>query len=273
MNQVAFSLGGFAFYWYGVLLASAFIAGLLNATWVGRRTGRTFPLFSDLLFWVVVGGILGARFTYVAANWDRFSNNLFEIVNLRSGGLVFYGGLAGAVLAFTLFVRRRCERAWSLGDIAITSLPIGHALGRVGCFMQGCCHGTPTTSAFGVLYPPESPVWHSQVQAGLLSSTAPACLPVHPVQLYETAANLLIWVALVFFYRRPHRDGRVIALYMMLYALTRFSLEFLRGDERLRSLSHLSLAQLTSMVLFAVGLGIWCLVGRTTTETQRTEPQ
>jgi phosphatidylglycerol:prolipoprotein diacylglycerol transferase len=271
MHQVAFSLGGFAFYWYGVLLASAFIAGLLNATWLGRRTGRTFQLFSDLLFWVVVGGIAGARLTYVAANWDEFSHNMLKIINLRSGGLVFYGGFVGAALAFAIFVRQHRERGWSLGDVAITSLPLGHALGRVGCFLQGCCHGNPTTSVFGVLYPPDSPVWHSQVQAGLLPRTAPACLPVHPVQLYETAANLLIWVALIFFYRRPHREGRVVVLYMMLYAVTRFSLEFFRGDERLRSFAHLSLAQLTSAALFAAGLVLWRLVGRTVAETPRTE--
>ena len=273
MNQVAFSLGGFAFYWYGVLLASAFIVGLLNATWVGRRTGRTFPLFSDLLFWVVVGGIVGARLAYVGANWGEFSHNMLKILNLRGGGLVFYGGFAGAFLAFLLFIRQYRENFWSLSDIAITSLPLGHAIGRVGCFMQGCCYGTPTTSAFGVLYPSGSPVWHSQVQAGLLPDTATACLPVHPVQLYESAANLLIWVALIFFYRRPHRDGRVLALYMMLYALTRFSLEFLRGDERLRSMANISLAQMTSVVLFAAGLGVWCLLGRTVAETPRTEPR
>jgi phosphatidylglycerol:prolipoprotein diacylglycerol transferase len=274
MHQVAFSIGGFAFYWYGVCLASAFVAGLLNATWLGRRTGRPFPLFSDLLFWVVVGGIAGARLAYVAANWDEFSGNMLRILNLRGGGLVFYGGIAGAFTAFLLFVRQHRENFWSLGDVAITSLPLGHALGRVGCFMQGCCHGTPTTSALGVVYPADSSVWHNQVHAGLLPNTATACLPVHPVQLYESAANLVIWMALILFYRQPHRDGRVAALYMMLYAVTRFSLEFMRGDERMRSLAHLSLAQMTSVALFAAGLGIWCLASRRTASgATQTEPR
>lgn len=272
MKQVAFTLGGFPFYWYGVMLALAFIAGLINATWLGKRSGRTFPLFSDLLFWVVVGGIVGARLTYVAANWPEFSHDTLKILNLRNGGLVFYGGLAGAILAFLLFTRQHRERVWALGDIAITSLPLGHALGRVGCFLQGCCHGTRTDSAFGVLYPAGSPAWHSQVPMGL-PDTARTCWPVHPVQLYETAANLLIWVVLIFFLRRPHREGRVVGLYMMLYALTRFSLEFFRGDERLRSFAHLSLAQITSIALLAAGLGVWCLVGRKAAETPQTEPR
>lgn len=271
MKQVAFSLLGFDFYWYGVLLAAAFIAGLMNATWLGRRTGRPFPLFSDLLFWVVVGGIVGARLTYVAANWNEFSPNLLMILNLRGGGLVFYGGLVGAIAAYLLFVRHYKERVWALGDIAITSLPLGHALGRVGCFMQGCCHGTPSESAFRVLYPPDSPVWSSQVHAGLIERTSPACLPVHPVQLYETAANFLVWIALVVFLRRPHREGRIVALYMMLYALVRFSMEFFRGDERLRTMAHLSLAQLTSVALFVVGLIIWYVVGTRTADKPQAE--
>lgn len=262
MNQVAFTLFGFEFYWYGVLLASAFIAGLMNATWVGKRTGRTFPLFSDLLFWLVVGGIVGARLAYVGANLDEFSDDFVRVLNLRSGGLVFYGGLAGAVLSFLIFVRQHHERLWSLGDVAITSLPLGHALGRIGCFLQGCCHGTPTDSALGVMYPVRSPVWSSQIQEGLIEATD-ACLRVHPVQLYEAAANLLIWGALIVFYRHPHRDGRVVALYMMLYAITRFSLEFLRGDPRLRPAAHLSLAQVTSLATFAAGLAIWFIASRT----------
>jgi phosphatidylglycerol:prolipoprotein diacylglycerol transferase len=262
MEQVAFRFLGIDFFWYGVLLAAAFIAGLANATWVGRRTGRQFPLFSDLLFWVVIGGIAGARLAYVAANWEEFARDPLRIANLRSGGLVFYGGLAGAAAAFLLFVRRRRENFWSLGDVAVTSLPLGHALGRIGCFMQGCCHGTPTASAFGVLYPPYSPVWHNQVRDGLIDASSPACLPVHPVQIYESAANMAIWGALILFYRRPHRDGQVLGLYAMLYGVTRFSTEVLRGDERLRCLGGLSLAQAASVLVFAAGLAVWLVACR-----------
>lgn len=272
MEQVAFTFLGIDFFWYGVFLASAFIAGLLNATWLGKRTGRTFPLFSDLLFWVVVGGIAGARLAYVAANLPDFWHNPLRILNLRSGGLVFYGGFAGATAAFLLFVRRRREDAWSLGDISATSLALGHALGRVGCFMQGCCHGTPTASPLGVLYPPGSAAWHDQVQAGLIQDTSPSCLPVHPVQLYESAANLVIWAILALAYRRPHRDGRVIALYILSYSTVRFCTEFLRGDERIRWLLNLSLAQVSSMVLFAVGVAVWIAAGRRGAGAPRATP-
>jgi phosphatidylglycerol:prolipoprotein diacylglycerol transferase len=262
MEQVAFRFLGIDFYWYGVFLAAAFIAGLANATWVGKRTGRQFPLFSDLLFWVVIGGIAGARLAYVAANWEEFARDPLKMANLRSGGLVFYGGLAGAAAAFLLFVRRRREGFWSLGDVAVTSLPLGHALGRIGCFMQGCCHGTTTASSFGILYPPGSPVWHNQVRAGLIEASSESCLPVHPVQIYEAVANIAIWGALILFHRRPHRDGQVVGLYAMLYGVTRFSMEALRGDERLRCLGGLSLAQAASVAVFVAGMSAWILAGR-----------
>jgi prolipoprotein diacylglyceryltransferase len=152
-----------------------------------------------------------------------------------------------------------------VADLVVTSVPLGHAFGRIGCLMHGCCHGSLSQSFFGVCYPAQSMAWHDQIETGLIAERATRSLPVHPVQVYEALLNLVIYVVLLIAYRRPHRDGRIVAIYLMAYPVARFAMEFLRGDARLRPieanaipfLSSLSLAQWTSAGLFAIGLFFW----------------
>jgi len=149
--------------------------------------------------------------------------------------------------------------------LAITSVPLGHAFGRIGCLMHGCCHGSLFEGPCGVAYPARSMAWEGQVAEGLIPEQALRSLPVHPVQVYEALLNLGIYGLLFLAYRRPHRDGRIVALYLVTYPVARFALEFLRGDARLRPLeagaipilSSLSVAQWTSASLFALGCFLW----------------
>lgn len=250
MNPICFNVGTRPVYWYGVMMALAFLAGIGHWQMLGRRTGRRDLSFaSDLAFWLMVGGIVGARLAYVVANADYFLSAPMEIIRVDQGGLIFYGGFIGAVLAFLVFARSRREKVLDLADFAITALPLGHALGRVGCFLNGCCGGR------GVEMP------------GLLS----AHLNRYPVQLYEAAFNLLVYGILtaVYLRRRGSCHGRVLALYLMLYPAGRFLLEFLRGDERLRW-GQFSAAQYLSLALMALGLGLWIVLQRQHENDHRT---
>lgn len=250
MNPICFHVGSRPVYWYGVMMALAFLAGIAHWQLLGRRTGRRDAAFSsDLAFWLMVGGIVGARVAYVLANLRYFSAAPMDIIRVDQGGLIFYGGFIGAVLAFVLFARSRRERILELADFAITALPLGHALGRVGCFLNGCCQGRVA----------ESP--------GLVS----AYLHRYPVQLFEAAFNLVVYAVLtaVYLHGRGRRHGQILALYLMIYPAGRFVLEFLRGDERLRW-GLFSAAQYLSLSLMVVGMGLWCVLQRQHENDHRT---
>jgi phosphatidylglycerol:prolipoprotein diacylglycerol transferase len=255
IDPVCFTLFGHTVYWYGVMLAAGFGAGLLHLTWLGRREGRDPSFASDLCFWLIVGGILGARAAYVLGNWGEFADQPLQIMRVDKGGLVFYGGFFGAGLAIWLFARARRVPALQLFDYTLTALPLGHALGRIGCFINGCCQGSLHTGWLSCTYPPKSAVWWSQVDDGLLSAEAHAALPVWPVQLFEAGANLAIYLILFAAYRRKHTPGSLVALYFLLYSATRFGLEFLRGDLTNRVVLHgLTSAQWVSIGLFSAAL-------------------
>lgn len=235
MDKEAFSLFGLTIYWYGIFYAGGFLAAIFHWARLGRKAGKRVDLGADVALWLMLGVVSGARIAYIIANWPDFAGDIFQMLNIRDGGLIFYGGLAGGILSVSLYARLKKEPAWSLGDFVITGLPLGHALGRVGCFMNGCCYGSRTDSALGVVF---DGVRH------------------HPTQLYETFGNLIIYTFLLSFFLTRPRAGRVVALYLMLYPTLRFLLEFVRGDERM-TVAGLHTAQWISVGLFLCGIALW----------------
>ncbi len=248
-------------------MALGFLAGLLNWVLLGRPIGRDFKFCSDLLFWIMVAGIVGARIAYVLSDLPYFLANPLRIVRIDEGGLVYFGGFLGAWLALYLFARSHRIPFFELADLVVTSLPLAHAFGRVGCFMNGCCHGTVTRCPLGVAYPARSGVWRHQLMTGLLQPEAGQSMPVHPVQLYESAFNLLLFGLLLLVWRSRRRAGLVGVVYLLVYPVGRFSIEFLRGDHRIRW-AGLSVAQWVSIGLFIVGLVLWRVLRRSGTRTQ-----
>jgi phosphatidylglycerol:prolipoprotein diacylglycerol transferase len=155
-----------------------------------------------------------------------------------------------------MFARRRGVSGWDLADFSGTSLPLGHALGRIGCFLNGCCHGNLAPEWLGIAYPADSYPWHQQIGDKLISAHASHSAPVHAVQLYEAVFNLALYAFLVVVYRRGSRCGMVTALYLMLYPVGRFALEFLRADHEI-FLGRLTGAQVWGILLFLLGAAIW----------------
>ncbi|NQT91265.1 MAG: prolipoprotein diacylglyceryl transferase [Lentisphaerae bacterium] len=266
MHPVFFHLGGLTISWYGVMMALAFVAGLINWTLLGRREGRSYTDAADMLFWVMVSGILGARVAYIFKEWDSFSQAPVTMLFLHKGGLAFYGGFIGGTLALAVFARVRGQKVLSLYDFAVTSLPLGHALGRVGCFLNGCCFGRVFDGAMSVTYPAHSHPWWRHVYSGDLTRFDLRSLPVHPIQIYEALFNVLLFVVLVRSYRRRKRDGSVAALYLMTYPLGRFVFEYFRGDHRLYVMG-VSVGQVVSFLLFSAGAALWFLGRRGMHET------
>jgi phosphatidylglycerol:prolipoprotein diacylglycerol transferase len=238
MSSVCFYILGRPIYWYGVMIAAAFLACITHLSALGRREGRSYAFVSDLAFWIMVSGIVGARIAYVLANLNYFIKDPVLIVRVDQGGLIYYGGFIGATLAAVIYARVKHAPLRPFADFIITALPLGQAIGRIGCFLNGCCYGVP--------------------------GTRPWCVGVngverHPTPLYETVFCLALYGILLWYYRRRPRSGRVFALYLILYPLGRFLLEFWRGDERLHWLG-MNVAQELSLVLLAAGILAWLLL-------------
>lgn len=244
-------------------MALGFLAGLANWVQLGRKEGRDFNFCSDLLFWVMVSGVVGARLAFVAADWEHYAKDWVGIVRVDRGGLIFYGGLicAGATLFF--FARARKQKFSSLVDFVITSVPVAHAFGRVGCFLNGCCFGALSGRLPGVCYPgpqatvPASLAWQHHRAEGWIEAITARSLPVHPVQLYEAALNAALFLCLRYVYPRRRWNGQVVVTYMGGYAVIRFVMETFRGDrtQRLQWLG-LSSAQWVSLALLAVAVAV-----------------
>jgi phosphatidylglycerol:prolipoprotein diacylglycerol transferase len=196
---------------------------------------------------------VGSRLAYVFANWSYYRTAPLEIIRIDEGGLIFYGGLVLGSVALVLFARHHRQSIWNAADFAIPGLAIGHALGRLGCFLNGCCYGRPAAwPALGIAYP-----------AGCEPAQRFPGVPLYPVQLLESAALFLIWLILLRAYPRRRKDGTVFALYLILYPACRFLLEFLRGDER-QGWQELNVAQAISLAMILAGILLFALLPRRT---------
>lgn len=232
MHPIAFHLFGRPIYWYGIMVATGYVSVVAWWAWLARREKRAEGFASELAFWLMVSGIAGARLAYVLANWKaEFAGSPLAVFRIDQGGLVYYGGFLGGLAGFLCYARFKRLNIFSLGDFALSGLPLGHAFGRVGCLLNGCCYGRACASC-GVLVDGVQRI---------------------PVQLYEALFNFALFALMALLYLKKERRGRICAAYFLLYPAGRFTLEFWRGDERLR-LAALSLAQFVSLLLFSVGL-------------------
>jgi phosphatidylglycerol:prolipoprotein diacylglycerol transferase len=245
VHKVAFQFGDFTVYWYGVLVALGFLIGLWTATRRGLRDGISGDRLADLGIWLMVGAIVGARLFYVISYWreDFASKPLYEVLLVRKGGLVFYGGLVGAALACVFYVRAKGLPLWKVADALAPSVALGYVFGRLGCFMNGCCYGSVCSWPWAVHFPNN----HETYPQG-----------VHPTQLYESLMNVGLYAALVWLYRHKRFDGQVFAAYLMGYAALRWAGEAFRGDYAVRYLGGWATpAQLFGVLVFAAGCALW----------------
>jgi len=241
---------------YGFCMALGFLAAWQVLSWLCRRTGRAAEPLSNLLMLMMFSGIVGARLEYVREFWGReFAADPLSIFKVWQGGLVFYGGLILAIAVFFVWCRARRESVAPVADLFVTVIPLAHAFGRVGCFFYGCCYGRVSAHAFAVAFPRRSPAWVAQVEGGLIPETAQSSLAVLPTQLFEAAAVLGLFAALLFIFLRnwKTRPGFTTGCYLVGYACIRFGIEFLRDDMRQR-VGFLSIGQTVSIGLFVLGI-------------------
>lgn len=217
MFPILFTIGGFEVRSYGVLIA----AGILAGTFIGEREVRRKGLppgsFTEFIPRGVIFGLAASRLTFVLTNIEYFASAPLQAFNLRAGGLNFYGGLAGGFIAGVVFLRLRKIPFPAFSDCAAPAILTALFFGRLGCFLNGCCFGTPSSLPWAAVY--STP-----------RSSAPLHIPLHPSQLYEAAGNLLILGVLWSFRKKPALSGRMFWLFLLIYSGLRLSLERFRGD-------------------------------------------
>lgn len=246
MQKVAFELGPFTVTWYGIFVAAAFWFGTWTAARRAPRAGIQGEAIWDLLWVLIVAGIIGARALYVATYWKRdFARGPWsEILMVHHGGLVFHGGFILATLAGFAYAMWRKLPAWRLLDIFAPSVALGHAIGRLGCFVNGCCYGRRTELPWAIQYP----YGYEAHGAG-----------VHPTQIYETLLCVGLYFGLEALFRRRRFDGQVFAVYLLSYAFIRSIVELLRGDypPDVVQFGVLTPAHWVSAGLFVLGLALY----------------
>ncbi len=219
MHPVLFKIDGLTIHTYGFFVAVGILAGIFCARKEAARLGMDPDKIVDLCFYIVIAAIVGSRLLYVFTDLDFFFAAPLEMFKLWKGGLVFYGGFIGAVLVAVFFIYVYHLPLGKCADIAALAIPLGHSLGRLGCFSAGCCYGKICDLPWAVTF-------HHPL------SLAPLHVPIHPTQLYSFAANLLIFLSLFFYRTRKKYDGQLFWLYVFFYGISRSVIEVYRGDFR-----------------------------------------
>jgi len=233
-------LGPITVYTYGVLLAAAYLLGLKLAMVRARTRGLDEARVLDLGIYIIISALIGAKLLLLVTDYQTFKNDPRELLTLARSGGVFYGGLILAVVVALWYIRRVGLPLWTTCDVFAPGIALGHVIGRFGCLFAGCCYGKPTTMPWGITFTD---------QFAAANVGTPLDRPLHPTQLYEAGAELLILVFLLTTERkgRPFA-GRTFWLYMLLYAVSRYIIEIFRGDER-GTVGIFSTSQFISLIL------------------------
>jgi phosphatidylglycerol:prolipoprotein diacylglycerol transferase len=243
------------------MLALAFVLGTALAQARARGQGMDPNKVLDLVFLILVSSIIGARAFFVAINWQYYKANLLDIFKVWEGGLVFYGGFILAFCVAFWFLRKNRLPEWKFADIMAPSVALGIALGRIGCFLNGCCYGR-VSETWGVSFPGRDnpPAFAQQVVDGLIPSSAVCSLPVLPAQLYSALHGLLIFAALLILEKYKRFDGFLFWMTVLLYSAGRFFIEGIRYYETSFMIGSFTVSQIISAALFITA--VWVLIVR-----------
>ncbi|MCR8636258.1 prolipoprotein diacylglyceryl transferase [Paenibacillus radicis (ex Xue et al. 2023)] len=223
INPIAFGIGPLQVHWYGIILGTAALIGLLLAIQEGKRFGMNPDFYMDLVLLGVPSAIIGARIYYVAFKWEDYKDNLPQVFAVWNGGIAIYGALIGAILATVFYVRRKGYSFWRIVDVCAPGLIVGQAIGRWGNFINQEAHGGPVSEAFlrNSLHLPDFIVNQMYIDGQFY----------HPTFLYESLWNIAGLLLLFWLRRRPFlRAGELFMSYFVWYSIGRFFIEAFRTD-------------------------------------------
>jgi phosphatidylglycerol:prolipoprotein diacylglycerol transferase len=253
MHPILFEIAGFPVFTYGVLLAAAYLLGLQFALKRARARRLDPQRVMDLGIWIIISALAGAKLLLLIVDFDTFRHDPTEMLSLLRSGGVFYGGLIAAVVVALWYLRRHQMPMWTVTDVFAPGIALGHVIGRTGCLFAGCCFGRPTNVPWAITF-------HNEYAAQNVGT--PLGVPLHPTQLYEAGAELIILLVLLATERkgRPF-PGRTFWAYMLFYGISRFLIEFYRGDPR-GSVWLFSTSQFLSLIIMPLALVMLLVLGR-----------
>jgi phosphatidylglycerol:prolipoprotein diacylglycerol transferase len=248
MFPTLLKFGPIHIYTYGFFLALAFLSAIYLSAQEAGRQGLSQARFYDLCFYAVLGALVGSRLLYVLTELPTFLAHPLKIFALWEGGLIFHGGLVGAVAVAVYYMRRHAIPWRPAFDALAIGMPVGQALGRVGCFMAGCCYGAPSSLPWAVTFTnPES--------------LCPIKEPLHPSQLYEALLLLGVFGILYWLRTRKRFQGQLMLTYFLLAGAVRFGTEFVRNPEDYRGpiiFANMPLTQVVALgITLASGILLW----------------
>lgn len=263
MYPELFEIGPFTVYTYGVLLAASYLIGLRLAMRRAKKWGLNPSRVLDLGIYIIIAALVGAKLLLLVVDFDQFKSPR-DLVNLARLGGVFYGGFLLAVAVAFWYMARHRMPFWTTCDVVAPGIALGHVTGRLGCLAAGCCYGKPTDVPWAIVF--SNPLAAANVGT-------PLGIPLHPTQLYEAGAALVI-VALLLATERRGRPfaGRTFWLYMFLYAVSRFVIEMYRGDPRGTVFGVLSTSQFIALLLAPLSLIMLFWLSRRTPGTPERVP-
>jgi len=225
-------IGPFTIYSYGLILALAFMVGVALARLQAKRENIRPDLIFNFSFLVFVSGIIGARIFYIIENTDYYIKRPVEIIMLQHGGLSWFGGLTFSIVCGILYLKKKKVSIYKIFDLIAPFLALTQGLGRIGCLLNGCCFGK--VSKFGIYFPVHNAV-------------------LIPTQIYSSLALIFIFIILRFLQDKPHQEGTIFFVYLLLYSLKRFFIEFWRADNKI-IFGGLTLFQILSILLFCLSI-------------------
>lgn len=211
-----FSIGKLTVHGYGLMIAIGVLACVFMAGYRARKKGLSTDAIMDIAIYGLIAGFIGAKLLFLIVEFKSFLQNPLSF--LSSSGFVVYGGIIAGVIAAIIYCKKKGYVFMEYFDLAAPSIAMAQGFGRIGCFLAGCCYGRPTESVFGVVFPE--------------NSMAPAGIKLLPTQLFSSAGDFLIMIILLLYSRKSGKPGNVGILYMVLYGIGRFCIEFLRIDAR-----------------------------------------
>lgn len=250
MHNDLLSIGPFTVHTYGLMIAIGVIAALYIAEYRAPKNGMDKEQIFPLTMNCVITGILGAKIMFCIVGWKDFIKDPLSM--LGSSGLVVYGGIISGILCATVYCRIRKQNFWDAFDIALPSVAVAQAFGRIGCFFAGCCYGEKTDAWYGITF--------------THSNYAPNGVKMIPTQLISSTGMFLIAFTLFWYAYHAKKKGQVGSAYMVLYGIGRFCVEFLRGDLARGSVGALSTSQFISIFIVAAGILLWVIRGRSKDE-------
>ncbi len=253
MHPIIFEFYGFSIKSYGLFVAIGFLAGISFTLREGRRQGSDPQLILDLAFYIILAAIVGSRLFYVITNLDAYRGNLLDIFKVWQGGLTFFGGFILSFIAGVWYMKKHRMPVWKTFDLFAPSLALGEFFGRIGCFFAGCCYGKECAYPWAVTFTnPQS--------LGRIG------VPLHPTQLYASAAALVTFLILCAMRNKKTFDGELALLWIIIYSFLRLIVESFRGDPRgYLIFGQYPVSQVLAVLLIAAALSMWSVLKKKTT--------